>query len=121
MAFIGYRVTELSQGRACAEFDMSPNVQRIGGVLHGGVIMAALDETMGLAALTLNDGVDQVTVELKVNFLSPGVKGPFRVCGWVVRRGRRVVAVQGEVRDADGGLVAIALGTWYYLDKRVEG
>jgi acyl-coenzyme A thioesterase PaaI-like protein len=41
---------------------MSPNAQRVGGVLHGGVIMAVLDETMGFAALTLNDSVDQVTV-----------------------------------------------------------
>ena len=109
---------ELSEGRACAEFDMSPNVQRVGGVLHGGVIMAVLDETMGFAALTVNDGVDQVTVELKVNFLEPGVEGPFKVCGQVVRKGRRVAAVEGEVRDGGGRLVAKALGTWYYLSRQ---
>ncbi len=118
-AFLGYRVVELSEGRACAEFDMSPNAQRIGGVLHGGVIVAVLDETMGFAALTVNDGVDQVTVELKVNFLEPGVEGPFKVCGQVVRSGRRIVVVEGEVRDARGRLVAKALGTWYSLPRQV--
>jgi hypothetical protein len=60
---------------------MSPNAQRVGGVLHGGVIMAVLDETMGFAALTLNDGVGQVTVELKVNFLESGVEGALRSGG----------------------------------------
>ncbi|ABL88516.1 uncharacterized domain 1 [Pyrobaculum islandicum DSM 4184] len=119
MAFLGYRLVELSEGRACAEFNMSPNVQRVGGVLHGGVIMAVLDETMGFAALTLNEGVDQVTVELKVNFLEPGVEGPFRVCGTVVRRGSRIVVVEGEVVDSRGRLIAKALGTWYYMSKRV--
>jgi len=118
-AFLGYRLVELSEGRACAEFDMSPNAQRVGGVLHGGVIMAVLDETMGFAALTLNEGVDQVTVELKVNFLEPGVEGPFKVCGQVVKRGRRIVVVEGELRDGKGRLVAKALGTWYNLSRQV--
>ncbi|MGC8974219.1 MAG: PaaI family thioesterase, partial [Thermoproteus sp.] len=72
MAFIGYRVVEISHGRACAEFGHGKNVQRIGGVLHGGVIAAVLDETLGMAVLTVNDGADQVTVELKVNFLEAG-------------------------------------------------
>jgi uncharacterized protein (TIGR00369 family) len=81
--------------------------------------MAVLDETMGFAALTLNDGVDQVTVELKVNFLEPGVEGPFEVCGWVVKRNSRVAVVEGEVRDAKGRIIAKALVTWYYLSRRV--
>jgi acyl-CoA thioesterase len=116
-AFLGYRLVELSEGRACAELDAGENAQRVGGMLHGGVIMTALDETMGFAALTLNDGDDQVTVELKVNFLEPGVKKPFKICGQVVRRGNRIAVVEGEVRDADGRLIAKALGTWYYLKK----
>ncbi|WP_333639337.1 PaaI family thioesterase [Pyrobaculum aerophilum] len=120
-AFLGYRLVELSEGMACAVFDALSNAQRVGGILHGGAIMTALDETMGFAALTLNDGDDQVTLELKVNFLEPGVKPPFKVCGQVVRRGGRVVVVEGEVRDADGRVIAKALGTWYYLRRRVEG
>lgn len=31
---------------------------------------------MGAAVLTVNDGVDQVTVELKINFLEPGWRAP---------------------------------------------
>lgn len=117
MAFIGYRITEVSQGRACAEFGHGRNVQRLGGVLHGGVIAAVLDETLGMAVLTVNDGADQVTVELKVNFLEVGREGPYRVCGQVIRRGRRLVAAEGEVRDASGRLIAKALGTWYILRR----
>lgn len=119
MAFIGYRLVEVSQGRACAEFDHGKNVQRAGGVLHGGVIAAVLDETMGMAVLTVNEEADQVTVELKVNFLEPGREGPYRVCGQVVRRGGRLVVAEGEVRDASGRLVAKALGTWYLLKRAV--
>ncbi len=58
-------------------------------------------------------------MELKVNFLEPGVEGPFKVCGWVVKSGGRVAVVEGEVRDAKGRLIAKALGTWYYLSRRV--
>ncbi len=120
MAFIGYKLVEVSQGRACAEFGHSRNVQRVGGVLHGGVIAAALDETLGMAVLTVNDGVDQVTVELKINFLEPGREGPYKVCGQIVRRGGRLVVAEGEVRDASGRLVAKALGTWYILRREVK-
>ncbi|AFA39918.1 hypothetical protein Pogu_1891 [Pyrobaculum oguniense TE7] len=92
----------------------------MGDVLHGGAIIVALDEAMGLAALTVNDWEDQVTVVLKVGFLEPGSKPPFRVCGWVVRRGKRLAVLEGEVRDCDGRLIAKALGTWYYLKRRLE-
>ncbi|MEZ0247664.1 MAG: PaaI family thioesterase [Thermoproteus sp.] len=119
MAFIGYRLVELSQGRACAEFDHTRNVERIGGVLHGGILASVLDETLGMAVLTVNDGADQVTVELKINFLEAGREGPYRVCGQVVRRGGRLVVAEGEVRDRAGRLIAKALGTWYILRREV--
>lgn len=39
--------------------------------------------------------------------------GPFRVCGRVLRRGKTLVVAEGEVKDAEGRVVAKAIGTWY--------
>ncbi|MEM0479569.1 MAG: PaaI family thioesterase [Pyrobaculum sp.] len=113
VAYLGFRIVELGEGWACGELPGGERAQRVGGILHGGVISLVLDETMGAAVLTVNDGVDQVTVELKINFLEPGVAGPFRVCGRVLRRGKTLVVAEGEVKDAEGRIVAKAIGTWY--------
>ncbi|CCC81031.1 PaaI family thioesterase [Thermoproteus tenax] len=120
LALIHYEVVEIGDGNACAVFQHTPYAVRIGGVLHGGVIAAALDETLGVAVLTVNHGADQVTVELKINYLEPGRVGPYRVCGQVVRRGSRIVVAEGEVRDANGVVIAKALGTWYILSKAIS-
>lgn len=111
---IGYRLVRLEPGYAEAVFEHTEDARRTGGILHGGVVMLALDETMGMAVLTTNDGRDQVTVELKVNFLEPGRAGPYAVVGRVVRRGRTLAVAEGEVREGDR-LLARALGTWYIM------
>jgi len=119
--YIGAKILLLEHGRAVIEIPYKPELTRRGGVLHGGIIMTAIDFTGGLAALTVNDGIDQVTQELKVNFLEPMYKGPFKVEGKVIRKGRTIIVVDVEFRDAEGVLGAKALGSWYILrDRKVE-
>ncbi|ACP37208.1 thioesterase superfamily protein [Sulfolobus islandicus M.14.25] len=119
--YVGAKVLLLEQGRAVVEIPFKEELTRRGNVLHGGIIMTAIDFTGGLAAFTVNDGVDQVTQELKVNFLQPMYKGPFRVEGKVLRKGSTVIVVEIEFRDAEGNLGAKALGSWYILRKKVQG
>lgn len=119
--YIGAKIILLERGRAVVEIPYKPELTRRGGVLHGGIIMTAIDFTGGLAALTVNDGIDQVTQELKVNFLEPMYKGPFKVEGKVIRKGRSIIVAEVEFRDAEGVLGAKGLGSWYILrDKKVQ-
>ena len=114
---VGYKVVKVGRGRAELDLPFSKPVGRRGGMVHGGIIMYTLDNVCGIAVMTVNPGVDQLTMELKVSFLEPMRKGPFRAIGRVVRVGNAVAVAEGEVRDSDGKLCAKSLGTWYLIKK----
>ncbi|BCU70216.1 esterase [Stygiolobus caldivivus] len=117
-SYLGLKVIKIEKGYVETSLEYSENVLRIGGVLHGGAIMTTIDYTGGLATMTVNDGEDQVTQELKINFLEPMSNGPFRCVAKVVRAGRTAVVVEVDFFDKDGVLGAKALGTWYILRGR---
>lgn len=82
------------------------------GQLHGGVITALLDETIGWAC-TLARGRFCVTADLRVRFLRPVGGGTEVVArGRVVEVGERRVTGRGELRDARGRRVATADGAF---------
>ncbi|BAB65018.1 PaaI family thioesterase [Sulfurisphaera tokodaii] len=117
--FLEVKILDVKPGYSKIQIPYKEEFCRRGNVLNGGIIMTAIDFAGGLATLSVNDGIDQVTQELKVNFLEPMYKGPFTVEGKVVRKGRTAVIVQIEFRDSEGKLGAIALGTWYIIRDRV--
>lgn len=120
-SFIGANIVELKEGYAKLSIPFKPEITRRGGVLHGGIIMTAMDIVGGLVTLTVNDGKDQVTQELKINFLEPMSKGPFTCEGQVIRKGKNTVVVEIKFFDSENKLGAIALGTWFILrDKEVS-
>lgn len=114
---VGYKVVKMEEGKATLSFPFSDAIARRGGMVHGGIATYTLDNACGMAVMTVNPGVDQVTLELKVNFLEPLRKGPFSVVGEVVRAGGSTAVAEGELRDADGVLCAKALGTWYMIRR----
>jgi uncharacterized protein (TIGR00369 family) len=113
-----FSVSKLGDGLAELTFPFSPAVARHGGIVHGGIVSFALDNAGGLAVMTKNTGIDQVTLELKINFLEPLRKEPFIARGEVLRHGRITSVAEAELRDGDGRLCAKALGTWYMILKR---
>jgi uncharacterized protein (TIGR00369 family) len=79
------------------------------GDVQGGFLAAMLDDTLGPALVaTLADGQWAPTIDLQVQFLRPAQLGELRGTGRVVRRGREVAFLAGELRGADGVLVATA-------------
>jgi Uncharacterized protein, possibly involved in aromatic compounds catabolism len=83
--FIGLEFVELGDGFVKARFPYKREILRRGGMVHGGVIMTVIDTVLGTAVMTVNDGIDQYTAELKVHFLEPLINGPFTVEGRVIR------------------------------------
>ncbi len=115
--YIGFTVDRAESGSVQLSFPYSENVTRWGGIVHGGIVMTALDNACGLAAMTVNPGKNQVTIEFKVNFLEPLTDGPFRVLGKVVRTGKTAIVAEGEVRDSKDVLCAKGIGTWLVLSR----
>jgi uncharacterized protein (TIGR00369 family) len=82
------------------------------GVIQGGFLTAMLDDTMGPALVaTLGPGQFAPTTDLHVQFLRPALPGRLIGRGRVVRRGRDVAFLAGELADASGELVAVATAT----------
>lgn len=115
---VGYEVVRVEDGVAELRFPFSKAITRRGDMVHGGIIMFTLDNVCGIAVMTVNPGIDQLTTELKINFLEPMRKGPFSAVGKVVRAGNTMAVAEGEIRDAEGKLCAKGMGTWLMVKKR---
>jgi uncharacterized protein (TIGR00369 family) len=82
------------------------------GVVQGGFLAAMLDDTMGPALVSgLEPGDFAPTTDLHVQFLRPARAGRLTGRGRVVRRGRDVAFLAGELVDQEGAIVAVATAT----------
>ncbi|WP_170845267.1 PaaI family thioesterase [Chitinasiproducens palmae] len=83
-------------------------------IAHGGVVMALADASLAAAARMVGGGRGLVTIEMKVSFMQPGHER-LVATGRVLHRSSTMAFCEGEIHDADGQLVAKALGTFKYL------
>jgi len=84
----------------------------IGGVLHGGYLMALADAAGAtLAFLNLPDGATTTTVESKTNFFRPVTGGSVKATSTLVHSGRATIVAQTDVTDDSGALVSRTLQT----------
>ncbi len=87
------------------------------GVVQGGLIGGFLDEVMGGALLASTDGSEHgvklpLNLDMKMSFLAPVPLAPIIAKGRVVKAGRRVVFLEGELyEEASGKLLASATST----------
>jgi uncharacterized protein (TIGR00369 family) len=87
----------------------------VNGVVHGGVYATILDTAMGGSVVSLlRDGEVTATTSLYVEFLRPAGPGErLSAEGHVVRRGRHLAFVEGNLQDGEGRRLSQAHGTWY--------
>lgn len=82
------------------------------GMVQGGLLAAMLDDTLGPALVaTLGPGESAPTTDLHVQFLRPARPGRLVGRGRIVRKGRDVGFMAGELVDAGGAVVAVATAT----------
>jgi 1,4-dihydroxy-2-naphthoyl-CoA hydrolase len=83
-----------------------------GGILHGGALMSLTDSIGALCAfLNLPEGAITSTIESKTNFFRGVSTGRVVATAKPLHVGRRTIAVQTEVRDDAGKLVALTTQT----------
>ena len=82
------------------------------GVVQGGFLAAMLDDTLGPALLaTLGPGEFAPTTDLHVQFVRPARPGRLVGRGRIVRRGREIAFLAGELLDDEDELIATATAT----------
>jgi acyl-CoA thioesterase len=114
---VGFRVDPaLSRTGACT---VTGRVERrhlnINGVVHGGVYATILDTAMGASVVSiLAPGETTATTSLYVEFLRAAREGETLTArGKILRRGRHIAFVEGELTGSPGERLSQGHGTWY--------
>ena len=113
---LGMKLLQLSEGRSVLEMNVDEHLHNLSGTMHGGMIADIADAAMGIAiATTISPDEDFTTMEMKISFFRPHIKGPLRAEGVVAKRGRRVAFTEAVLTNGEKQIVAKANGTWLFL------
>ena len=109
---IGLRLhIELGDGTARTSWTVGDDHVGWSDKAHGGIIATLLDEVMAWAPSSFDSWA--VTAEMTVRYRSPAAPGEELTAeGHVVERRRRIYEVRGEVRGAEGRLIAEGRGRY---------
>jgi uncharacterized protein (TIGR00369 family) len=125
---LGLQILSIGSDRAQGRIRMRPEF--VGHFaynrLHGGVISAGLDALAGLAVMAaigarhMDDPVPQrlarftkvSTIDLRVDYLRPGIGDHFDLAAEVMRIGSRVASTRMEFRGADGTLLSTGAASY---------
>jgi uncharacterized protein (TIGR00369 family) len=108
----GIELVDAQPGQAEVAFEAGSEHVNLQGLVHGGMLATLADTAMGLAVRTvLEPGRRHVTVQLGVEFLSPGRRGRIVARGRTVKIGRQLGFAEADVVDAGGHLLARARAT----------
>jgi uncharacterized protein (TIGR00369 family) len=110
LALLGAEAAVVEPGHVVLELPFRDDLCQQNGFLHAGVLTSVADSACGYAALTLMPvGSDVLSVEFKVNLLSPGRGERFRADARVVRSGRTLTVCQAEVVALTAGEPDVAV------------
>ena len=115
MQTIGATIGDVHPGEVNIELPYSEHITQQDGFLHAGIITTIVDSACGYAAYTLMPADSRVlSVEFKINFMSPAIGETFAAIGKVIKSGRTLTICQGEVlafKDGKSKLVALMQAT----------
>ena len=104
MKTIGASIEAISPGKIEIEFPYQSNLTQQNGFIHAGIVSTVLDSACGYAAFSLMPlDVSVLTIEFKINLLSPATGDRFRGYGKVKKAGR-TISVAEPVRPAGNQL-----------------
>jgi uncharacterized protein (TIGR00369 family) len=125
---LGLKIVSVEAERVTARIDMRPEL--VGHFaynrIHGGVISAGLDAMGGLACMAaigarhMDEAPEQRlhrfaklgTIDLRIDYLRPGIGAHFELSAEVLRLGSRVASTRMEFRGADGKLLSCGSGAY---------
>jgi len=125
---LGLKITSLTPTKVTARIDMRPEL--VGHYsfnrVHGGVISAGLDAMGGLAVMAaigarhmdesplqrLHRFAKLGTIDLRIDYLRPGISEYFELRAEVMRLGSRVASTRMEFLAADGKLLSTGAGAY---------
>ena len=111
---LGFSMVRVDQAKMEIEvaFEGRKDFTNPAGQIQGGFLCAMLDETMSVAGVVAsNMTAFMPTLEMKTSFLRPAMPGRLLCVGRVVKWGRAIAFLQGELYDEQRRLLATASST----------
>jgi uncharacterized protein (TIGR00369 family) len=116
---LGVQLVEVTKEHAVVSLQKRPELLNSWGSMHGGVIMTLLDLVMSWAVRGHYEVVGGVlTVDLSVGFMKAGYGDKLLAEGRVLNGGKSTAFCESEARDAEGALLAKAIGTFKLLAEK---
>jgi uncharacterized protein (TIGR00369 family) len=125
---LGLKITGLKPEGVTGRIDMKPELvgHYTHNRIHGGVISAGLDAMGGLAVMAaigarhMDEPPEQRlqrfgklgTIDLRIDYLRPGIGEHFELHAEVLRLGSRVASTRMEFRGKDGKLLSTGAGAY---------
>jgi uncharacterized protein (TIGR00369 family) len=121
MKTLGATVQHVQAGQVQIHLPFSHHITQHNGFLHAGIVTTIVDNACGYAAFTLMPADSAVlTVEFKVNFLSPAQGNYFVATGQVLKAGKTLTVCEGRVvayTDTTEKLIAAMQATMICLNN----
>ena len=103
MAYLGAEMTEVRAGQVTIRLPFRPELTQQHGFFHAGGTSAIADSAGGYAGFTLfPEGSSVLTVEFKVNLISPAQGQYLEAIGRVIKSGRTLTICQLDVWGVAG-------------------
>ena len=124
MRLLGAELARVEQAIVEIELPFDPKLTQQHGLLHAGVISAALDSACGYAAYTVIEPEASIlTIEFKVNLMSPGRGERFLFRGEITKPGSTIIVADGRayaIGDGPAKLIASMTGTMMVIRGRED-
>ena len=115
MHTLGATLETVEAGRVIIRMPYDTKLTQQHGFIHAGIISTILDSACGYAAFSLMpENAAVLTIEYKINLLSPAKGDWFEAIGIVKKPGRNVTVADGEIYAHSGDdkkLIASMVGT----------
>jgi uncharacterized protein (TIGR00369 family) len=112
--FLGMKVTAIGRGYSRLELDCQEEIKNVQGIIHGGIICTLMDSSCGVAlGSLLEPGDTLVTLDLRINYISPHREGVLIGEGAVLHMGQHTGVAESAIKDGQGKLIAKGMTTHF--------
>lgn len=119
MTTIAAALSSVGRGSVEIRFPFSQKLTQQNGYVHAGVITSIMDSACGYAALSLApEDADVLSVEFKVNLLSPAIGDSFLTRAHVKRSGKTLAVCSADafaIQRGNEKLIATMLATMIHV------
>lgn len=115
-AYLGATLESVNLHEVRLRLPVSNRLLQGAGVVAGGILATMADEAMAHAVMAnLEKDKKTATIEMNMRYLRSVKEGDLIAIGRIARLGRTIITTEGEVRDGEDRLLALAGASFIIL------